>query len=96
MWRGAEAFPGSDSGQGAHYLRRSLICYRISVESWHRLAGHSCGGNVNRTPRCGRFLWQEYNALIYEHIILCIVTIGVVGFVLDRFMSAIERRFRSA
>ena len=27
-------------------------------------------------PGVGGFLWQEYNSLIYEHIILCIVTIG--------------------
>src|SRR5256885_239464 len=47
-------------------------------------------------PGVGGFLWQEYNALIYEHIILCIVTIGVVGFVLDRLMSVAERRFRTA
>ena len=40
------------------------------------------------TPGVGGFLWQEYNSLIYEHIILCILTIGVVGFVLDRLMSA--------
>ena len=39
-------------------------------------------------PGVGGFLWQEYNSLIYEHIILCILTIGVVGFVLDRLMSA--------
>src|SRR5215813_12684428 len=43
-------------------------------------------------PGVGGFLWQEYNALIYEHIILCIVTIGVVGFVLDRLMSLVEQR----
>src|SRR5215813_7738765 len=47
-------------------------------------------------PGVGGFLWQEYNALIYEHIILCIVTIGVVGFVLDRGMSLAERHFKSA
>lgn len=47
-------------------------------------------------PGVGGFLWQEYNALIYEHIILCIVTIGVVGFVLDRLMSVVERRFKTA
>src|SRR5665213_268612 len=35
-------------------------------------------------PGVGGFLWQEYNSLIYEHIILCIITIGVVGFILDR------------
>src|SRR4051794_27433586 len=46
-------------------------------------------------PGVGGFLWQEYNALIYEHIILCIVTIGVVGFFLDRLMSLAESRFKS-
>jgi nitrate/nitrite transport system permease protein len=48
------------------------------------------------TPGVGGFLWQEYNSLIYEHIILCITTIGVVGIVLDRIMSLVERRFASS
>jgi nitrate/nitrite transport system permease protein len=43
-------------------------------------------------PGVGGFLWQEYNGLIYEHIILCILTIGLVGFVLDRMMTMFERR----
>ena len=43
-------------------------------------------------PGVGGFLWQEYNSLIYEHIILCILTIGLVGFVLDRLMSVVETR----
>ena len=30
--------------------------------------------------------------LIYEHIILCILTIGFVGFVLDRLMGLVEKR----
>lgn len=47
-------------------------------------------------PGVGGFLWQEYNALIYEHIILCILTIGSVGFLLDRIMGLVERRFRGA
>ena len=47
-------------------------------------------------PGVGGFLWQEYNALIYEHIILCIITIGVVGFILDRLMSLVESRFKTA
>ncbi|KAF0176373.1 MAG: nitrate ABC transporter permease [Limisphaerales bacterium] len=47
-------------------------------------------------PGVGGFLWQEYNALVYEHIILCIITIGVVGFVLDRLMSLVESRFKTA
>src|SRR6186713_2057421 len=46
-------------------------------------------------PGVGGFLWQEYNSLIYEHIILCIVTIGLVGFCLDRLMGVVERRFKS-
>lgn len=47
-------------------------------------------------PGVGGFLWQQYNALIYEQIILCIITIGLVGFVLDRLMSVVERRFKTA
>ena len=47
-------------------------------------------------PGVGGFLWQEYNALIYEHIILCILTIGIVGFLLDRVMGLVERRFKVA
>jgi nitrate/nitrite transport system permease protein len=47
-------------------------------------------------PGVGGFLWQEYNALIYEHIILCIITIGLVGFILDRLMSVVERKFKAA
>jgi len=47
-------------------------------------------------PGVGGFLWQEYNSLIYEHIILCIVTIGLVGFVLDRLMSVAEGRLKTA
>ncbi len=47
-------------------------------------------------PGVGGFLWQEYNSLVYEHIILSILTIGVVGFILDRLMSLLEARFRTA
>jgi nitrate/nitrite transport system permease protein len=48
------------------------------------------------SPGVGGFLWQEYNSLIYEHIILCILTIGIIGFILDRMMSLVEARFRTA
>src|SRR5256885_5572942 len=44
------------------------------------------------TPGVGGFLWQEYNSLIYAHILLAILTIGVVGVVLDRLMGLLERR----
>ena len=46
-------------------------------------------------PGVGGFLWQEYNSLVYEHIILSILTIGFVGFALDRLMSLLERRFKT-
>lgn len=47
-------------------------------------------------PGIGGFLWQQYNASLYSHIILSILTIGIIGFILDRIMSLIEGRFRSA
>ncbi len=47
-------------------------------------------------PGVGGFLWQQYNALSYAHIILCSLTIGIVGFILDRLMSVVESRFKSA
>ena len=47
-------------------------------------------------PGIGGFLWQQYNANSFAHIILSILTIGVIGFALDRAMSLIESRFRTA
>jgi len=47
------------------------------------------------TPGVGGFLWQEYNSLIYAHILLAILTIGVIGFALDRLMSAVESKLRA-
>ena len=47
-------------------------------------------------PGVGGFLWQEYNSLIYEHIILCILTIGIVGYILDRLMNVVEQRLKFA
>ena len=46
------------------------------------------------TPGIGGFLWQEYNGLIYAHILLCILTIGIIGFLLDRMMGFIEMRLQ--
>jgi len=48
------------------------------------------------TPGVGGFLWQEYNSLIYSHILLCILTIGMVGFALDRLMGLAESRLKAA
>jgi nitrate/nitrite transport system permease protein len=47
------------------------------------------------TPGVGGFLWQEYNSLIYAHILLAILTIGVVGYALDRLMAVAEARLRA-
>jgi ABC-type nitrate/sulfonate/bicarbonate transport system permease component len=47
-------------------------------------------------PGVGGFLWQEYNSLVYSHILLSIITIGVIGFLLDRLMGMIERKFKTA
>jgi nitrate/nitrite transport system permease protein len=47
------------------------------------------------TPGVGGFLWQEYNSLIYSHILLAILTIGIVGFLLDRMMGMAEARLRA-
>src|ERR1043166_3766759 len=32
-------------------------------------------------PGVGGFLWQEYNSLVYSHIILSVITIGAIGFI---------------
>ena len=47
------------------------------------------------TPGIGGFLWQEYNSLIYAHILLAILTIGIVGFTLDRLMGMAESKLRA-
>jgi nitrate/nitrite transport system permease protein len=44
----------------------------------------------------GNFLWNEYNNGLYTSIILSIITIGVVGWGLDRLMSLIESRLKTA
>jgi nitrate/nitrite transport system permease protein len=48
------------------------------------------------TPGVGGFLWQEYNSLVYSHILLSVITIGAIGFALDRLMGLVEARFRTA
>src|SRR5437762_4344825 len=50
---------------------------------------------ITGTPGVGGFLWQEYNSLIYSHILLAILTIGLVGFALDRLMGLAESKLRT-
>jgi nitrate/nitrite transport system permease protein len=47
------------------------------------------------TPGVGGFLWQEYNSLVYSHIILSVITIGAIGFLLDRLMGFVEARVKA-
>jgi nitrate/nitrite transport system permease protein len=47
------------------------------------------------TPGVGGFLWQEYNSLVYSHIILSVATIGAVGLLLDRLMGLVEARMKT-
>ena len=48
------------------------------------------------TPGVGGFLWQEYNSLVYSHIILSVLTIGAIGFGLDKLMGLVEARIKTA
>jgi nitrate/nitrite transport system permease protein len=48
------------------------------------------------TPGVGGFLWQEYNSLVYSHIILSVITIGAIGLLLDRLMGLVEARVRAS
>src|SRR5438034_2675648 len=48
------------------------------------------------TPGVGGFLWQEYNSLVYSHILLSVIPISAIGFVLDRLMGVVEARFKAA
>lgn len=64
--------------------------YRLSLGiSWLVIVAAEM---LTGTPGVGGFLWQEYNSLIYEHIILSILTIGIIGFLLDRLMMLAEKR----
>ena len=47
------------------------------------------------TPGVGGFLWQEYNSLVYSHIILSVITIGAIGLLLDRLMGLVEARVKT-
>jgi nitrate/nitrite transport system permease protein len=48
------------------------------------------------SPGLGGFLWQEYNSLVYSHILLSVLAIGLIGFALDRLMGVVERHFKTA
>ncbi len=68
--------------------------YRLSLGiAWLVIVA---GEMLTGSPGVGGFLWQEYNSLVYSHIILSILTIGFIGFLLDCLMGMIEAKFKSA
>ena len=67
--------------------------YRLSLGiAWLVIVA---GEMLTGSPGIGGFLWQEYNSLIYAHIVLCILTIGLIGFCLDRLMGLLEGKLRA-
>src|SRR5712691_4463437 len=67
--------------------------YRLSLGiAWLVLVASEM---LTGTPGVGGFLWQEYNSLVYAHILLAILTIGLIGFGLDRLMGLAESRLRT-
>jgi nitrate/nitrite transport system permease protein len=71
-----------------------FIGYRLSLGiAWLVIVASEM---LTGAPGVGGFLWQEYNSLIYAHILLAIITIGVIGFVLDRLMGFAEAKLRAA
>ena len=79
-----------DSGDVAVHV------YRLSFEPRHGLAGDRRCGDAHGFAGLGGFLWQEYNSLVYSHILLSVLAIGLIGFALDRLMGVVERRFKTA
>ena len=85
-----DAHEDHDSGDTAlhvHRLSLSLGMAWLVIVAAEMLTG---------SPGLGGFLWQEYNSLVYSHILLSVLAIGLIGFVLDRLMGVVERRFKSA
>src|SRR3989442_1160700 len=81
-------------GRLAFYsLVRVVKGYRLSLGiAWLVIVAAEM---LTGTPGVGGFLWQEYNSLVYSHIILSVITIGAIGFVLDRLMGLVEARFKT-
>jgi len=48
---------------------------------------------LNGGAGIGFWLWDEYNASNYEHIIIAIFVVGIIGLVLEQTLIAIAKRF---
>ena len=93
---GAETFAYEKTQKDHDSRDAALHVHRLSSEPGYGLAGYRRCGNAHRLAGLGGFLWQEYNSLVYSHILLSVLTIGLIGFGLDRLMSVVERRFKTA
>lgn len=59
----------------------------------YRLAGDCRRRNAHRRLRIGFWIWNEWNNLNVENIIIAIVIIGVVGLLLEQGLMLLARRF---
>jgi hypothetical protein len=59
----------------------------------HRLAGDRRRRNAHRRAGIGFWIWNEWNNLNVENIIIAIVIIGVVGLLLEQGLMLLARRF---
>jgi nitrate/nitrite transport system permease protein len=59
----------------------------------HRLAGDCRRRNAHRRLGIGFWIWNEWNNLNVENILIAIVIIGVVGLLLEQGLMLIARRF---
>lgn len=48
---------------------------------------------LNGGAGIGFWLWDEYNASNYEHIIIAIFVVGIIGLILEQTLMAIAKRF---
>lgn len=48
---------------------------------------------LNGGAGIGFWLWDEYNASNYEHIIIAIFVVGIIGLILEQTLIAIAKRF---
>ena len=48
---------------------------------------------LNGGAGIGFWLWDEYNASNYEHIIIAIFVVGIIGLILEQSLIAIAKRF---
>lgn len=69
---------GADRGSSLHRYRTAGDCRRR---------------NAHRRLRIGFWIWNEWNNLNVENIIIAIAIIGVVGLLLEQGLMLLARRF---